>query len=443
MMLGEEANMPPVRCLQPQQQATTGTTNPTNLFFTHPVHLPGELAEQVLSYVGPKELVAAGGACRLWYDVTSRDKLWQPFMAQASSGRTEKHSYKELFLELLREKKRCAIRHQYATDEVSDWLNVEPVFHPSPAWPVHPNASNALTVDLGFDVDKSARALGRFLRNCTGGCFQDPEFLRWALWRYSRFMQLKADHADRFLVPTTEIEHIWQSHLLRPDVYARDMQQVLGMPEVIDHRILCTDVDQLVFEEALRETADLWQRTFGEEYCTIPATPVIRLLREGYKNLWFEPQQFNVVVAPADWTCPFSLSVEDVAKDDEWDGHFGQENGTYYGFHPPGGWYRLATKAYERFLYFCHIYDGDEVAHPTSAIQFVWHLHMFHPILYRMTRRREGTKRLTGRVLEHIPWPHEHYREANFTRINHVWQREFGIDIQEEMDDVEIGDDDV
>jgi hypothetical protein len=48
-----------------------------------------------------------------------------------------------------------------------------------------------------------------------------------------------------------------------------------------------------------------------------------------------------------------------------------------------------------------------------------------------MMRRREGTKRLTGRVLEHIPWPHEHYREANFTRINHVWQREFGIDIQE------------
>ncbi|ELR24084.1 Fbox domain containing protein [Acanthamoeba castellanii str. Neff] len=279
MMLGDEevnvwANMPPVRCL-PQQQETTGTDQP-NLFFTHPVHLPGELAEQVLSYVGPKELVAAGAACRLWYDVTSRDKLWQPFMAQASSGRTEKHSYKELFLELLREKKRCAIRHQYATDEPGDstpaesMLNVEPVFHPSPAWPVHPNTSNELTVDLGFD-----------------------------------------------------------------------------------------------------------------------------------------------------------------------------ENGTYYGFHPPGGWYRLATKAYERFLYFCHIYDGDEVAHPTSAIQFMWHLHMFHPILYRMTRRREGTKRLTGRVLEHIPWPHEHYREANFTRINHVWQREFGIDIQEEMDDLEIGDDDV
>jgi hypothetical protein len=48
MMLGDEevnvwANMQPVRCLQPQQQATTGTTNPANLFFTHPVHLPGEV----------------------------------------------------------------------------------------------------------------------------------------------------------------------------------------------------------------------------------------------------------------------------------------------------------------------------------------------------------------------------------------------------------------
>jgi hypothetical protein len=32
----------------------------------------------MLSYVGPKGLVAAGAASRLWYDVTSRDKLYVP-----------------------------------------------------------------------------------------------------------------------------------------------------------------------------------------------------------------------------------------------------------------------------------------------------------------------------------------------------------------------------
>jgi hypothetical protein len=51
--------------------------------------------------------------------------------------------------------------------------------------------------------------------------------------------------------------------VVRPEDYARDMQQVLRMPEVIDHRIVGTDGDYLVFDEALRETADLWQRTFG------------------------------------------------------------------------------------------------------------------------------------------------------------------------------------
>jgi hypothetical protein len=67
---------------------------------------------------------------------------------------------------------------------------------------------------------------------------------------------------------------------VRPDVYARDMQQVLGMPEVIGHRILCTDVDQLVFEEALRETADLWQRTFGSSTFVPPrACAVVRVRR--------------------------------------------------------------------------------------------------------------------------------------------------------------------
>jgi hypothetical protein len=168
------------------------------------------------------------------------------------------------------------------------------------------------------------------------------------------------------------------------------MQQVLGMPEVIDHRILCTDVDQLVFEEALRETADLWQRTFGSStfpvrvrvcvcvcggacvrHCvscgralTALAASAVRSYRRGILHdschtgdqaaagglqeplvthrhtrhgthgtarkaalhtpthtahthgahdccshsalcCRFEPQQFNVVVAPADWTCPF------------------------------------------------------------------------------------------------------------------------------------------
>lgn len=453
---------PPVRCL-PQQQETTGT-DPANLFFAHPLPLPGELVEHMLSYVGPKGLVAAGAASRLWYDVTSRDNLWQPYL-EASAGRTKQHSFKELFLDLLAEKKRRAIRRQNATIQVMNWRcmaacgmrgyraplelrpKVEPgIFHPSPAWPVHPNTSNELTVDLGFDVIKSAEVLANFLRTCgENNAFKRPEFLKWALWRYARFMQLKADHADRFLVPTTEIEYVWQSHLLRPEDYARDMQQVLRMPEVIDHRIVGTDGDYLVFDEALRETADLWQRTFGEKYCEIPDEPVREVMpcfrdhalsctiqEEGNKSLWYEPRDFNSestvpASVPADWACPFSLSVEDLVKDGEWYGHFVKENGSSYGFYPTAGWYGLAAKAYEHFLYFCHIYEGDEMAHPTYAIDFMWHLHMFHPTLYR-----EGTKRLTGRVLEHIPWPDAHYAEANFTRTNDVWQREFGIPIQEE-----------
>jgi hypothetical protein len=75
--------------------------------------------------------------------------------------------------------------------------------------------------------------------------------------------------------------------------------------------------------------------------------------------------------------------VEDLVKDGEWYGHFVKENGSSYGFYPTAGWYGLAAKAYEHFLYFCHIYEGDEMAHPTYAIDFMWHLHMFHPTLYR------------------------------------------------------------
>jgi hypothetical protein len=45
---------------------------------------------------------------------------WQPYL-EASAGRTKQHSFKELFLDLLAEKKRRAIRRQNATIQVMNW----------------------------------------------------------------------------------------------------------------------------------------------------------------------------------------------------------------------------------------------------------------------------------------------------------------------------------
>jgi len=42
-------------------------------------------------------------------------------------------------------------------------------------------------------------------------------------------MQLKAKYPDLQLIPTFDIELVWQSHLIRPSMYASDLERLFSM----------------------------------------------------------------------------------------------------------------------------------------------------------------------------------------------------------------------
>ena len=76
-------------------------------------------------------------------------------------------------------------------------------------------------------------------------------------------MQLKASQPSNILlVPTLDIEIVWQTHLLRPEMYHADCLRLFR--RVIDHSLLISDIQQFLMEQAFRDTCHLYEQKFGE-----------------------------------------------------------------------------------------------------------------------------------------------------------------------------------
>jgi hypothetical protein len=93
---------------------------------------------------------------------------------------------------------------------------------------------------------------------------------RQMITRYYRFMQLKASMpVNTLLIPTLDIEIVWQTHLLRPVLYREDCQRLFH--RVIDHSLLMENIEQFLKEQAFVDTCKLYEKRFGEEYCPLPS----------------------------------------------------------------------------------------------------------------------------------------------------------------------------
>jgi hypothetical protein len=58
-------------------------------------------------------------------------------------------------------------------------------------------------------------------------------------------MQLKASHLSNILlVPTLDIEIVWQTHLLRPEMYQKDCFRLFG--RIIDHSLLIPNIEYVL-----------------------------------------------------------------------------------------------------------------------------------------------------------------------------------------------------
>jgi hypothetical protein len=73
-------------------------------------------------------------------------------------------------------------------------------------------------------------------------------------------MELKAFYPlNILLVPTLDIEIVWQTHLLRPEMYQSDCLRLFG--RIIDHSLLLTnDTEQCLKEQAFLDTCQLYEK---------------------------------------------------------------------------------------------------------------------------------------------------------------------------------------
>ena len=73
--------------------------------------------------------------------------------------------------------------------------------------------------------------------------------LRQMIQRYYRFLILeKLCIQQFFLVPTIDIEIIWQTHLLRPAMYRDDCLRLFH--QIIDHSLLLNHIQQSFKQQA-------------------------------------------------------------------------------------------------------------------------------------------------------------------------------------------------
>ena len=204
--------------------------------------------------------------------------------------------------------------------------------------------------------------------------------------RYYRFMQLKASQPpDTLLIPTIDIEIIWQTHLLRPEMYRQDCLRLFR--RVIDHSLsLKDDIGKYFKQQAFIDTYQLYKQKFGEEYCVLPTGNEQNDEIDDSYSYWDKTSYEFSSILPTDYENPFSFTEADVTLDLKW---FDQckiymsnafdkiAKHVEYLPKPTGidlgqGALNRLKKSYERFLYMATKYpikDGNGFIPPTYAVR--------------------------------------------------------------------------
>jgi hypothetical protein len=222
--------------------------------------------------------------------------------------------------------------------------------------------------------------------------------LQQMIQRYYRFLQLKVLYPKNVLVPTLDIEIIWQTHLLRPSMYRDDCLRLFH--KIIDHSLLTNDIEQFLKNEAFNETCQLYEQRFGEQYCSLPSNNQNKAKTPIHVHPRFSPILCSIPVysywdktffqflsnPPNSYENPFSFTEADVILDGNWLNlckRFMSEMLSKMGdniasFYASDALSLKATalkrlkKSYERFLYMTAKYSPNnqhDFIHPTYAVR--------------------------------------------------------------------------
>jgi hypothetical protein len=245
------------------------------------------------------------------------------------------------------------------------------------------------TINLSVDIKTTAIELISLLKKASS--FQQqwhqPAILKQMIQRYYRFMQLKSSQpSNAFLISTLDIEIIWQTHLLRPEMYQKDCLRLFH--RVIDHSLIINEVEQHYIEQAFIDTCQLYEERFGEKYCQLRSDCPTRRYgsyfnpRTSYS--YWDETHFDFSSNPPDnYENPFSFTEHDIISDGKWYELYQQFmstsskkvriQGNHY-YDAPEMNLRFWTvepleKSYERFLYMAAKYPLiNGILQPTYAV---------------------------------------------------------------------------
>ena len=142
-------------------------------------------------------------------------------------------------------------------------------------------------------------------------------------------MQLKSSYPNNILlIPTLDIEIIWQTHLLRPTMYRDDCMRLFH--KIIDHSLLTNDLEQFLKEQAFIDTCQLYEQRYKEEYCPLPQAkePIPKYTHPVFGKLkclipiysyWDETYyNFSSKSSNNSYENPFSFTEADFILDGNW-----------------------------------------------------------------------------------------------------------------------------
>ncbi|CAF1067084.1 unnamed protein product [Adineta ricciae] len=437
--------------------------------------LPPEVLLQIFKGLSVHDLGNISLTCRALKIIADQDDIWK--LKCKSSTKVQSKTFKEVYMDWMHEKYLRNIELEEVEAEymersayVACGMRCGP-----PEYPIrpdgkhdfgavggfkeHPNQSSTMIIDLSVDINKMAKELLSLLEKAEQfkAEWRKSSVIKRMITRYYRFMQLKASMPNSvLLIPTLDIETIWQTHLLRPTMYHDDCLRLFH--RIIDHSLLSSDIEQFLKERAFIETCKLYEERFGEKYCPLPEdkqgkTPLPKYEHHVFCKLeclipnylyWDETHfKFESSLTSNHDDNPFSFTEADVILDSNWlslckkfmrDMEKKLHTQTYdtYESHLRlrHSMLERLKKSYERFLYLATKYppsNGYQFVHPTYAIDIIWHSHMQEPLKYVA-----DCQRLVGYVVDHAPWPSV---DANKMKKScddtaNVWKREFDSDMQ-------------
>jgi hypothetical protein len=81
---------------------------------------------------------------------------------------------------------------------------------------------------IKYDIKSASSRQKAFYYNVSLPHFKNDDFLKLGIERYKKFLQLKSELPNLFIVPCYLIDIIWHSHQLHPSSYRQDVMKILG-----------------------------------------------------------------------------------------------------------------------------------------------------------------------------------------------------------------------